>query len=110
MRILERPIKLQNGHACRAGAGRGLRDPALARNMAARCTRRLRTALVTYRNSMISMRVVVCGRCLSLLLGRIGRWSGRDITCSALSLARSAQAERDNESCFSCVQPVFIDL
>ncbi|GBP43211.1 hypothetical protein EVAR_39268_1 [Eumeta japonica] len=30
---------------------------------------------------------------------------------SALLLARSAQAERDNESCgFSCVQPAFIDL
>ncbi|GBP59540.1 hypothetical protein EVAR_83259_1 [Eumeta japonica] len=49
----------------------------------------------------------------SLLLGRIGRWSGREtnasqterlgrscfsIARSMLSLARSAQAERDNES------------
>ncbi|GBP58610.1 hypothetical protein EVAR_38849_1 [Eumeta japonica] len=33
---------------------------------------------------------------VSLLLGRIGRWSGREIARSALSLARSAQAERDN--------------
>ncbi|GBP11276.1 hypothetical protein EVAR_92818_1 [Eumeta japonica] len=39
-------------------------------------------------------------RPLSLLLGRIGRWSAREIARSALSLARSAQAERDNESCF----------
>ncbi|GBP70844.1 hypothetical protein EVAR_53508_1 [Eumeta japonica] len=46
---------------------------------------------------------VVCGRCLSLL-GRIGRWSGREIARSALALARSAQAERDNESRFLCVQ------
>ncbi|GBP05624.1 hypothetical protein EVAR_3087_1 [Eumeta japonica] len=37
---------------------------------------------------------------VSLLLGRIGRWSGREIARSAFSLARSAQAERDNESCF----------
>ncbi|GBP16194.1 hypothetical protein EVAR_9907_1 [Eumeta japonica] len=52
---------------------------------------------------------------VSLLLGRIGRWSGREIgssqaerlgqSClsiprSALSLARSAQVERDNESYF----------
>ncbi|GBP83649.1 hypothetical protein EVAR_57808_1 [Eumeta japonica] len=35
---------------------------------------------------------------VSLLLGCIGRWSGREIARSALSLARSAQAERDNES------------
>ncbi|GBP07058.1 hypothetical protein EVAR_4471_1 [Eumeta japonica] len=52
---------------------------------------------------------------VSLLLGRIGRWNGREIDasqaervgrsclsigCSALSLARSAQAEFDIESCF----------
>ncbi|GBP95730.1 hypothetical protein EVAR_66617_1 [Eumeta japonica] len=52
---------------------------------------------------------------VSLLLGRIGRWSIREIdvshaerlgrsclsiACSALSLACSAQTERDNESCF----------
>ncbi|GBP78434.1 hypothetical protein EVAR_63385_1 [Eumeta japonica] len=44
---------------------------------------------------------VGCVRPLSPLpLGRIGRWSGREIARSALSLARSAQAERDNESCF----------
>ncbi|GBP44790.1 hypothetical protein EVAR_86605_1 [Eumeta japonica] len=42
----------------------------------------------------------LCAAAVSLLLGRIGRWSGREIACSALSLARSAQAERDNESCF----------
>ncbi|GBP24829.1 hypothetical protein EVAR_14162_1 [Eumeta japonica] len=37
---------------------------------------------------------------ISLLLGRIGRWCGKEIARSTLSLARSAQAERDNESCF----------
>ncbi|GBP75381.1 hypothetical protein EVAR_34748_1 [Eumeta japonica] len=42
----------------------------------------------------------LCAAAISLLLGRIVRWSGREIACSALSLARSAQAERDNESCF----------
>ncbi|GBP21279.1 hypothetical protein EVAR_11674_1 [Eumeta japonica] len=52
----------------------------------------------------------LCAVAISLLLGRIGRWSGREIARSALSLARSAQAERDNESCFSCVQAAFIDL
>ncbi|GBP26681.1 hypothetical protein EVAR_23451_1 [Eumeta japonica] len=41
-----------------------------------------------------------CAVAVSLLLGRIGRWSGREIARSALSFARSAQAERDNESCF----------
>ncbi|GBP08719.1 hypothetical protein EVAR_7306_1 [Eumeta japonica] len=58
---------------------------------------------------------MLCVAAVSLPLGRIGRWSGREIdasqaehlgrscfsnTRSALSLARSAQAERDNESCF----------
>ncbi|GBP76178.1 hypothetical protein EVAR_49975_1 [Eumeta japonica] len=53
----------------------------------------------------------LCAAAVSLLLlGRIGRWSGREIARSALSLERSAQAERDNESCFLCVQPAFIDL
>ncbi|GBP79821.1 hypothetical protein EVAR_61412_1 [Eumeta japonica] len=42
----------------------------------------------------------LCAAAVSLLLGRIGRWSGREITRSALSLARSAQAERDKESRF----------
>ncbi|GBP20153.1 hypothetical protein EVAR_5583_1 [Eumeta japonica] len=42
----------------------------------------------------------LCAATASLLLRRIGRWSGREIARSALSLARSAQAERDNESCF----------
>ncbi|GBP41358.1 hypothetical protein EVAR_84701_1 [Eumeta japonica] len=57
----------------------------------------------------------LCAAAVSLLLGRIGRWSGRDIdalqgerlgrSCLSvarfpLSLARSAQAECDNESCF----------
>ncbi|GBP37939.1 hypothetical protein EVAR_84925_1 [Eumeta japonica] len=42
----------------------------------------------------------LCAAAVSLVLGRIGRRSGREIACSALSLARSAQAERDNESCF----------
>ena len=50
-----------------------------------------------------------------VFIGHVGRWSGREInvsqaerlgrsclsiSCSTLSLARSAQAERDNESCF----------
>ncbi|GBP36588.1 Dual 3',5'-cyclic-AMP and -GMP phosphodiesterase 11 [Eumeta japonica] len=42
----------------------------------------------------------LCAAAVSPLLGRIGRWSGREIARSALSLARSAQAERDYESCF----------
>ncbi|GBP45184.1 hypothetical protein EVAR_25889_1 [Eumeta japonica] len=42
----------------------------------------------------------LCAPAVSLLLGRIDRWSGREIARSVLSLARSAQAERDNESCF----------
>ncbi|GBP12161.1 EGF-containing fibulin-like extracellular matrix protein 1 [Eumeta japonica] len=57
----------------------------------------------------------LCAAAVSLLLGRIGRWSEREtdasqaerlgrsylsIACSTLSLARSAQTERDNESCF----------
>ncbi|GBP35218.1 hypothetical protein EVAR_18343_1 [Eumeta japonica] len=42
----------------------------------------------------------LCAAAVSLLFGRIGRWNGREIARSALSLARSAQAERDNESCF----------
>ncbi|GBP69277.1 hypothetical protein EVAR_56821_1 [Eumeta japonica] len=37
---------------------------------------------------------------VSLLLGRIGRCSGKEIARFALSLSRSAQAERDNESYF----------
>ncbi|GBP56516.1 hypothetical protein EVAR_42710_1 [Eumeta japonica] len=40
----------------------------------------------------------LCAAAVSL--GHIGRWSGREIARSALSLARLAQAERDNESCF----------
>ncbi|GBP52067.1 hypothetical protein EVAR_97537_1 [Eumeta japonica] len=44
--------------------------------------------------------IMLCAAAVSLLLGRIGRWSGREISRAALSLARSAQAERDNESCF----------
>ncbi|GBP19388.1 hypothetical protein EVAR_12430_1 [Eumeta japonica] len=53
----------------------------------------------------------LCEAADSLLLGRIGRWSGKEIARSALSLARSAQAERDNESCFfvpaaGCVRPL----
>ncbi|GBP74506.1 hypothetical protein EVAR_61993_1 [Eumeta japonica] len=42
----------------------------------------------------------LCAGAVSHLLRRIGRWSGREIACTVLSLARSAQAERDNESCF----------
>ncbi|GBP08398.1 hypothetical protein EVAR_77105_1 [Eumeta japonica] len=63
----------------------------------------------------ICSRVRLCAAAVSLLLGRIGRWSGREIdasqgerlgrsclsiVCSELSLARSAQAEHGNESCF----------
>ncbi|GBP36935.1 hypothetical protein EVAR_23238_1 [Eumeta japonica] len=42
----------------------------------------------------------LCAAAVSLLLGRIGRWTVREIARSALSLARSAQAERDNKSYF----------
>ncbi|GBP92574.1 hypothetical protein EVAR_70948_1 [Eumeta japonica] len=42
----------------------------------------------------------LCAAAVSLLLGHISRWSRREIARSALSLARSAQAERDNKSCF----------
>ncbi|GBP41020.1 hypothetical protein EVAR_82980_1 [Eumeta japonica] len=42
----------------------------------------------------------LCAAAVSLLLGRIGRWRGREVAYSALLLAHSAQAERDNESCF----------
>ncbi|GBP24931.1 hypothetical protein EVAR_12598_1 [Eumeta japonica] len=50
----------------------------------------------------------LCAAAVSLLLGLIGRWSGREFARSALSLARSAQAERDNESCFflKCWRPL----
>ncbi|GBP40512.1 hypothetical protein EVAR_30571_1 [Eumeta japonica] len=41
-----------------------------------------------------------CAAAASLLLGRIDRRSGREIARSALSLAHSAPAERDNESRF----------
>ncbi|GBP24896.1 hypothetical protein EVAR_12560_1 [Eumeta japonica] len=44
-----------------------------------------------------------CGLCavaVSLLLGRIDRWSVKEVVRSALSLARLAQAERNNESYF----------
>ncbi|GBP69219.1 hypothetical protein EVAR_96733_1 [Eumeta japonica] len=41
----------------------------------------------------------LCAAAVFFLLGRIERWSGREVARSALSLARSAQAERDNESC-----------
>ncbi|GBP81405.1 hypothetical protein EVAR_59406_1 [Eumeta japonica] len=45
----------------------------------------------------------LCAAAVSLLLGRVGRWSGKEIARSALSLARSAHAERDNKSCvFVC--------
>ncbi|GBP39453.1 hypothetical protein EVAR_23804_1 [Eumeta japonica] len=42
----------------------------------------------------------LCAVAVSLLLRRIGRWNGREIPRFALTLARSAQAERDNESRF----------
>ncbi|GBP38379.1 hypothetical protein EVAR_36332_1 [Eumeta japonica] len=43
---------------------------------------------------------MLCAAAVSFLLGRVGRWSGREIARSALSLARSVQAERDKESYF----------
>ncbi|GBP63565.1 hypothetical protein EVAR_61305_1 [Eumeta japonica] len=42
----------------------------------------------------------LCAAAVSLLLERFSRWSGKEIARSALSLARSALAKRDNESCF----------
>ncbi|GBP63704.1 hypothetical protein EVAR_87681_1 [Eumeta japonica] len=65
----------------------------------------------------------LCAAAVSLLLGRIGPWSGREIdasqaarlgrpclsiACSALSLARSAQAERDNESCMEWRSSIYL--
>ncbi|GBP19609.1 hypothetical protein EVAR_102158_1 [Eumeta japonica] len=44
----------------------------------------------------------LCAAAISLLLVRIGRWSGRELARSALSLVRLAHVERDNESCFFC--------
>ncbi|GBP85176.1 Protein disconnected [Eumeta japonica] len=46
------------------------------------------------------VRIRLCAAVVSLLLRGIGRWSGREIARSALSLEHSAQTERDNESCF----------
>ncbi|GBP84734.1 hypothetical protein EVAR_64629_1 [Eumeta japonica] len=43
---------------------------------------------------------VVCGRCLSSTRTRRPMEWKREIARSALSLARSAQVERNNESCF----------
>ncbi|GBP62644.1 hypothetical protein EVAR_51890_1 [Eumeta japonica] len=43
---------------------------------------------------------MLCAAAVSLVLGCIGRWSGREIARSTLSLAHPAQAERDNDSCF----------
>ncbi|GBP56610.1 hypothetical protein EVAR_33241_1 [Eumeta japonica] len=51
-----------------------------------------------------------CVRPLLFFYSDVGRWSGRQIARPALSPARSAQTERDNESCFLGVQPAFIDL
>ncbi|GBP78457.1 hypothetical protein EVAR_52262_1 [Eumeta japonica] len=39
----------------------------------------------------------LCAAAVSFLLGRIGRWSGREVVRSAFSFVRSAQAERDKE-------------
>ncbi|GBP68837.1 hypothetical protein EVAR_41575_1 [Eumeta japonica] len=50
--------------------------------------------------SVITFLSVVCGRCLS---------STRTHRPVELKRDRSAQAERDNESCFSCVQLAFSD-
>ncbi|GBP03739.1 hypothetical protein EVAR_69338_1 [Eumeta japonica] len=55
---------------------------------------------ISGQTALVPVRCRLCAAAVSLLLGRIGRWSGREIARSALSLARSAQAERDNESCF----------
>ncbi|GBP32616.1 hypothetical protein EVAR_25977_1 [Eumeta japonica] len=49
---------------------------------------------------LFSLRRRLCAAAVSLLLRRIGRWSKTEIARSALSLACSTQAERDNESCF----------
>ncbi|GBP86950.1 hypothetical protein EVAR_62793_1 [Eumeta japonica] len=54
----------------------------------------------------IPLNVRLCAAALSLLLRHNGRWSGRGTARSALSLARSAQAERDNESCFFCARRI----
>ncbi|GBP42772.1 Zinc finger protein 554 [Eumeta japonica] len=43
----------------------------------------------------------LCAAAASLLLGRTGRWSVREIARSVILLACSAQVERDNESCFN---------
>ncbi|GBP35006.1 hypothetical protein EVAR_28471_1 [Eumeta japonica] len=61
-----------------------------------------RTTLILKRSNALTKQFTcrLCAAAVSLLLGRIGRWSGREIARSALSLACSAQAERDNESCF----------
>ncbi|GBP30031.1 hypothetical protein EVAR_22933_1 [Eumeta japonica] len=53
---------------------------------------------------------VVCGRCLSSTRTQRPMKCKKDRSFRVLSLACSAQAERENESCFSCVQPTFIDL
>ncbi|GBP83822.1 Protein winged eye [Eumeta japonica] len=53
---------------------------------------------------------VVCGRCLSSTrTHRSMEWK-REIACSALSLARSAQAECDNESCFFVLSSIYKTL
>ncbi|GBP20390.1 hypothetical protein EVAR_14639_1 [Eumeta japonica] len=46
----------------------------------------------------------LCAAAVSLLLGRIGRCSGRKIARSVFSFGRSPQAERDNESWFFCAR------
>ncbi|GBP08052.1 hypothetical protein EVAR_2866_1 [Eumeta japonica] len=45
-------------------------------------------------NKLSDFVVRLCAAAVSLLLGRIGRWSGREIARSALSLAPSAQTLR----------------
>ncbi|GBP04970.1 hypothetical protein EVAR_3338_1 [Eumeta japonica] len=53
----------------------------------------------------------LCAAAVSLLLGRIGRRSGRDIARSMLSLALARLKRNATMShAFSCVQPAFIDL
>ncbi|GBP62719.1 hypothetical protein EVAR_56237_1 [Eumeta japonica] len=52
----------------------------------------------------------LCAAAVSLLLGRIGQWSGKEIARSALSLAARLRRNATMSRAFSCVQPTFIDL
>ncbi|GBP48383.1 hypothetical protein EVAR_96422_1 [Eumeta japonica] len=60
--------------------------------------------------SFVRLELRGCVRPLSLFYSDASADGVVEIARSVLSLARSAQAERDNESCFLCVQPASIDL